>query len=121
MEEQRPPPPSLPLQPEISLPVDAGGFRGDQVQEILTAKSGFSFCNPSFAEETLDGDGGKRVNRRRRMKRIKEAGGRTLVVGLGDEVQRRRRRCPLRSRLREKEKIIIGLEQSSGVSSLRMI
>ena len=104
-----PPPPPLPPLPEIALPVDDSSFRGDQVEGILTVKSRFSFCNPSIAEKTLDRDGGKRVVRRRRVKRIKEAGRRARVVGLGDEVQRHRRRCPLRSRL------------ESGVSGLRMI
>ena len=120
MEYGAPPPPLSPL-PEISLPVDDDGFRGDQVEEILTTTPGFSFCNPSVADNTLDRDGGKRVITGRRARRIKEAGGRARVVDLGDEVQRRRRRCPLRSRLREKEKIIIGLERSSRVSYLRMI
>ena len=32
--EAPPPPPPLPPLPEISLPVDDGGFRGDQVKEI---------------------------------------------------------------------------------------
>ena len=37
MEYEALPPPLPPLK-VISLPVDDGGFRGDQVDEILTAK-----------------------------------------------------------------------------------
>ena len=99
MEYEAPPPPL----PEISLLVDDCGFHGDQVVESLTAKSVFSFSNPSVAEKTLDGDGGIRVIRRR-VTSIKEAGESARVVGLGDKVQRRRRRCLLRSQLCEKKK-----------------
>ena len=57
----------------------------------------------------------------RRVRRIKGAGGCPRVVGLRDEVQRRHRRCSFWSRLREHEKIIIGLERSSVVFGLFMI
>ena len=79
---------------------------------------GLYFCNPCVAEKTGDGGGSKQVNRRRRVRRVKEARGiaravglgdevqrhhsRARVVGLGDEVQLHRRRCPIRSRFRDK-------------------
>ena len=84
----------------------------------MTAKFGFLFC---LADETLDGDGDERVIWRRRVRRRRGDGGRARVVGLGHQDQRRRRRCPLRSRHRENEEIIFGLERSFGVSDLRMI
>lgn len=57
-----------------------------------------------------------------RVGRKKAAGWKARVVGLGNEVQLRRRRCPLRSRLPEKDKISIGLERSfQGVSGVRFI
>ena len=102
------------------MPVD-GSLRGGHVeQDIYPARLGFSFCFltvPTDADKTLDEDVGGRVIRRR-VRRIHGADGRAGVVGLGDEVRRHLRRCPLRSRLRQKEKIVIGLERSSGVSVL---
>ena len=92
LDQQRPPTSSLTLQPETPLPVDDSSFSGDQVEEILTAKLGFSFC---FTDKTLDGDGGERVISRRRVRRMKGACGRAGVIGLGNEVPRRRGRCPL--------------------------
>ena len=87
---QRPLPSSPPLQPEIPLPVDDIGFRGCQLDEILTAKLGFCFC---FADKTLDGGGGERVIRRR-VRPTTGVGEGARVIGLGNEVQRRRMRCP---------------------------
>ena len=49
------------------------------------------------------------------VRKIKGAGGCPCVFGLGDEVQRSRRCCSFRSRLRQNEKVIIGLERSSVV------
>ena len=52
------------------MPVD-GMSRGGHVEEdISTAKLGFSFCYPSVADKTLDGDDGARVIRKR-VRRIK--------------------------------------------------
>ena len=67
------------------------------------------------------GDCGKQVIRRRRLRKIKETGGRAPVVGLGQQVQSRRRCCPIGSRIRDQEKITMGLERSSGVSGVPMI
>ena len=96
-EYEAPPPPPLPPPPKLSMPGD-GSLRGGHVEDISTARLGFSFCYPSVADKTLDGDGGERVIRKRRARNIKGVGGRACVVGLGDEVQRRCRRCSLRSR-----------------------
>ena len=78
---------------------------------------GFSFCCPSVADKTLDVDSGKRVIKRRRMKRIKGGGGRARVVGLGDEVHRA---FPF-DRDFVRKKIAIGLNRSTRVSGLRII
>jgi len=96
MEAQVPPPTTLPPPPpEVSLPLD-GILRRLHIEEgISTARLGFCYCYPSVADKTLDGDGGDRVIRRRRVRRMKGAGGRAGVIGLGNEVQRRRGRCPL--------------------------
>ena len=93
-EYEAPPPPPLPPPPKLSMPGD-GSLRGGHVEDISTARLGFSFCYPSVADKTLDGDGGDRVIRRRRVRRMKGAGGRAGVIGLENEVQRRRGRCPL--------------------------
>lgn len=76
----------------------------------------------SVTDRTLHGDGGECGIRRVRVGRIQEAGKRARGVGLGHEVRRHGRRCPLRSQLREKEKIILGLERCFlGVPGLCMI
>ena len=111
------PAPPPPPPPEIPMPVDRSLRGGHVEEEISTVWLGFSLC---FADKTRNGDGGKRVTRRR-TRSTRGVGGGAQVIGLGNEVQRRCRRCPLRSPLREKEKIIIGLERSSGVSGLRMM
>ena len=98
--------------------VDGSLREGHVEEEISTVRLQFSFC---FTDKTMKGDGGERVTRRRIVRSTKGVGGRARVVGLGDEVQRRRRCCSLRSRLHEKEKIMFGLERSSGVSCLRTI
>ena len=68
IEHEAPPPPP----PEISMPVD-GSLRDGHVQEeISTVRLEFSFC---FADETLDGDDGKRVIRRRRSRSTRGVGG----------------------------------------------
>jgi len=79
------------------MPADERLRGGHVEEEISIARLGFSFCYPSVADKALDGDGGKRVIRRRRVRRIKGAGARARVVGLVDDVQCRRRRCPRRS------------------------
>ena len=90
--------PSPPPPPEISMPVDGNLRRRHVEEEILTAKLiCFSFRYPNVADRTLDGDGVERAIRRRRVRRIKGAGARARVVGLVDDVQCRRRRCPRRS------------------------
>ena len=66
------------------MPVDDGGFRGYQVEEIWTAKVGFSL---RFKDKTLEGNGGERVIGRRRVRRSKGVGGGARVIGLGKEDQ----------------------------------
>ena len=51
LEEQRPPSSSLPPQLEISMPVEDGGFRGGQLEEILTVKWRFFSCLANKALE----------------------------------------------------------------------
>ena len=70
MEYESPLPPPLPPPPEISMPVDGMSRGGHVEEEISTAKLGFSFCYPSVADKTLDGDDGARVIRKR-VRRIK--------------------------------------------------
>ena len=56
------------------MPADERLRGGHVEEEISIARLGFSFCYPSVADKALDGDGGKRVIRRRRVRRIKGAG-----------------------------------------------
>ena len=105
MAEKAPPPPPPPL-PAMLLPVDDASLRGRKVEEIVTARLGFSFSCERVADKTLNGEG-ERGAKKRRVRR-KGAGWRAPVVCLRTEDQRRRMHCRLRSRLREKK--VIGLE-----------
>ena len=84
------------------MPVDGSWRRGHVGKEISTARLGVSFRYPSLADKTRDVDGGERVIKERIARTVKETGGRASVVGLGEQVRRRRRRCPLRLPPREK-------------------
>ena len=99
--------------PEFQFPIDTiNSLHGGHVEEdISVEKLGFPSCYPSVADETLAGDGGRRV-RRRRVMSMKEVGGRERVVGSGDEVQGRRRRCLLQWNFPRKKKTIVGLSRT---------
>lgn len=64
---------------------------------------GWSFWQPPLPKRPSRRDGDRGAGKRR-AKSLKGLGGGARVISFGNEDQRRRRPCPLRSHLREKEK-----------------
>ena len=124
-EEQTSPSPSLPapLPPPPSLPVAAeeeneGKGNGQKEPPSGERVRGWCFWHTTIRQRLSRRDGDRGGSSRARSTR--GVGGATRVVGWGNEHGRRRRRCPLRERLREKWKITISLERNFGASQAQM-